>query len=129
MQEVDQAFEREYGTPDLSMPPNSHPGENEVFCILEGTYAFVIEGQEHIARAGDVVPIPNGAVHALKNIGEGPRRMFIFNVPGRIHAAFFAHLGEPMPRGARNFPPAADTPPDIPRLIEQARELGITLHH
>jgi Uncharacterized conserved protein, contains double-stranded beta-helix domain len=114
--------------PGAGVPPNSHPGDNEVFCILAGTYAFTIEGEERIARAGDVVQIPNGAVHALKNIGEEPGRMFVFNVPGKIHATFFASLGEPMPSGARDFPPPSDSPPDVPRLIEQARELGVVIH-
>ncbi|MBS7699966.1 MULTISPECIES: cupin domain-containing protein [unclassified Chelatococcus] len=113
--------------PGAGVPPNTHPGDNEVFCILEGTYAFDVDGQERIAKAGDVVQIPNGAVHALKNIGDSPARMFIFNIPGRIHAEFFATLGEPMPVGARDFPPPADNPPDIPRLIAQARGLGVII--
>ncbi|MGK9203982.1 cupin domain-containing protein [Sinorhizobium meliloti] len=114
--------------PGAGVPPNSHPGDNEVFCILEGTYAFHIDGEERIARSGDVVAIPNGAVHALKNIGESSGRMFVFNVPGRIHTAFFSSLGEPMPVGASDFPPPPDSPPDIPRLIEEARRLGVTIH-
>ncbi|WP_018098206.1 cupin domain-containing protein [Sinorhizobium meliloti] len=114
--------------PGAGVPPNSHPGDNEVFCILEGTYAFHIDGEERIARSGDVVAIPNGAVHALKNIGESSGRMFVFNVPGRIHTAFFSSLGEPMPVGASDFPPPPNSPPDIPRLIEEARRLGVTIH-
>ncbi|WP_437406222.1 cupin domain-containing protein [Sinorhizobium meliloti] len=114
--------------PGAGVPPNSHPGDNEVFCILEGSYAFHIDGEERIARSGDVVAIPNGAVHALKNIGESSGRMFVFNVPGRIHTAFFSSLGEPMPVGASDFPPPPDSPPDIPRLIEEARRLGVTIH-
>ena len=115
--------------PGAGVPPNSHPGDNEVFCILEGTYAFVIAGVERIVHAGDVVPIPNGAVHSLKNIGKIPGRMFVFNTPGKIHAAFFAGLGEPMPHGTRDFPPPSATPPDIPRLVARAQALGVTIHH
>ncbi|WEJ12341.1 cupin domain-containing protein [Sinorhizobium prairiense] len=87
-----------------------------------------MDGEERIARSGDVVAIPNGAVHALKNIGESSGRMFVFNVPGRIHAAFFSSLGEPMPVGTSEFPPPSDSPPDIPRLIEEARRLAVTIH-
>ena len=115
--------------PGAGVPPNSHPADNETFCVLEGVYSFVIDGEERLARAGDVVIVPNGAIHALKNIGDIPGRMFIFNVPGKIHAAFFAALGDPMPEGARDFPPPSDTPPDFQQLIEQARELGVTIHH
>lgn len=115
--------------PGAGVPPNSHPGDDEVFCILAGTYAFVIDGEERRAHAGDVVVVPNGAIHSLKNIGDGQGRMFIFNVPGKIHAAFFAELGDPMPPGARDFPQPSDTPPDIQRLVEQAEKLGVTFHH
>lgn len=59
---------------------------------------------ERIARSGDVVAIANGGVYALKNVGESSGRMFVFNVPGRIHAAFFSSLGEPMPVGTSEFP-------------------------
>jgi hypothetical protein len=114
--------------PGAGVPPNSPPGDNEVFCILEGTYAFHIDGEERIAGSGEVVAIPNGAVHARKNIGESSGRMFVFNVPGRIHAAFFWSLGEPMLVGMSEFPPLSDSPPDIPRLIEEARRLGVTIH-
>lgn len=92
----------------------SAPGDNDVFWILEGTYAFT-SMEERIARSGDVVAIPNGGVYALKNVGESSGRMFVFNVPGRIHAAFFSSLGEPMPVGTSEFRPPSDSPPDIPR--------------
>jgi mannose-6-phosphate isomerase-like protein (cupin superfamily) len=114
--------------PGAGVPPNSHPGDNEAFCILEGNYSFTINGEERIAAAGDVVLIPNGAVHALRNIGDTAGRMFIVNVPGKIHAAFFSSVGEPLAQGARDFPPPPATPPDIPRLIEQSKELGVVIH-
>lgn len=115
--------------PGAGVPPNSHPADNEVFCILEGSYSFVIDGKERRAEAGDVVAIPNGAVHALRNVGEKPGRAFVINVPGRIHEAFFTGIGEPMPSGSRDFPPPPESPPDVARLEAKARSLGITFHH
>ncbi len=114
--------------PGAGVPPNSHPGDDEVFCILDGTYGFTIDGQERVAQAGEVVIVPNGAVHALKNLGDTPARMFVFNTPGKIHAAFFQALGDPLPEGTTDFPPASDTPPDIPRLVAMAGQLGVTIH-
>ena len=115
--------------PGAGVPPNSHPADDEAFCVLEGTYAFTVDGKERTVRAGAGVVVPNGAVHALRNVGDVPARMFVFNVPGKIHAAFFAGVGDPMPEGSRDFPPPAETPPDIPCLKERARELGVTIHH
>lgn len=115
--------------PGAGVPPNSHPADNEVFCILEGTYSFTIDGKERIARSGEVVVIPNGAIHALKNIGEAPGRAFVFNVPGRLHAAFFSGIGDPLPSGTREFPPPPKSPLDVAALEAKARSLGMTFHH
>lgn len=114
--------------PGAGVPPNSHPADNEVFCILEGSYVFNVEGKERSARTGDVVVIPNGAVHSLKNTGDAPGRMFIFNAPGQVHASFFSEIGEPMPSGSSEFPPPPEKPPNVEGLVKRARELGITFH-
>ena len=110
--------------PGAGVPPNSHAGDSEVFCILEGTYSFVIEGEERVARAGDVVPIPNGAVHALKNVGESSGRMFVFNVPGRISCGVLCEFGRAHAQGRPRLPPAFRHPARHPASHRTGEEFG-----
>jgi quercetin dioxygenase-like cupin family protein len=49
-----------------------HYGE-EVIYVLEGTMEYTIDGQEPLTvKAGDVLTIPAQAIHAVKNVGDGP---------------------------------------------------------
>jgi quercetin dioxygenase-like cupin family protein len=57
--------------PGVTFPRHSHPGE-EVIYVLEGVWEYEVEGQPAVRlRAGDVLFIPAGTVHAAKNVGEG----------------------------------------------------------
>jgi quercetin dioxygenase-like cupin family protein len=49
---------------------HSHPGE-EVAYVLEGTLEYRIDGKPAVTlRAGEVLFIPAGAIHAAKNVGK-----------------------------------------------------------
>jgi quercetin dioxygenase-like cupin family protein len=49
---------------------HKHPGE-EVIYVLDGVFEYSIEGQSPvILKAGDVLFIPAGTVHAARNIGK-----------------------------------------------------------
>ena len=48
---------------------HSHPGE-EVIYVLEGLFEYEVEGKPPVKlKAGDVLFIPEGTIHAAKNIG------------------------------------------------------------
>jgi len=111
--------------PGAGAPPNRHPGDDETFYVLDGVFEFLIGGETVIATAGRFVPVPNGAIHAFKNVGETPGRLLIINSPGKSHDAFFQEAGEPMPPGTRDLPPPSPEPPDIPRLLEIGRRNGV----
>lgn len=50
---------------------HSHPGE-EIVNVLEGTLEYEIEGKPSVTlRAGEVLFIPAGTIHAAKNVGRG----------------------------------------------------------
>jgi len=54
-------------------PPikHTHPGE-EIIYVLEGSLEYKIQGTPAATYgAGDVLLIPAGAVHAVRNIGDG----------------------------------------------------------
>ena len=54
-----------------SFPRHSHPGE-EVVYMIEGTLEYSLEGKPPVTlKAGEVLFIPAGTVHAVKNVGTG----------------------------------------------------------
>ena len=109
----------------VGAPPNHHAGEAEAFYVLEGEIGFHLDGQDIVARAGDHIQIPDGAVHAFKGIA-GTSRLLIVNAPGHMHDAFFTGVGTPLPDGATEpLPP--EGPPDVPALVAFAASHGMTI--
>jgi quercetin dioxygenase-like cupin family protein len=52
-------------------PKHRHPGE-EIVYVIEGALEYQVEGRPPVTlKAGDVLFIPAGAVHAAKNVGSG----------------------------------------------------------
>jgi quercetin dioxygenase-like cupin family protein len=50
---------------------HSHPGE-EIVHVLEGSLEYEVEGKPPVTlKAGDVLFIPAGAAHRVKNVGRG----------------------------------------------------------
>jgi quercetin dioxygenase-like cupin family protein len=50
---------------------HTHPGE-EIIYVLEGTLEYEVEGKPPVTlKAGDVLFIPAGTIHAAKNVGSG----------------------------------------------------------
>ena len=50
---------------------HTHPGE-EIIYVLEGTIQYDIDGRPPaILKAGEVLFVPAGTVHAAKNVGSG----------------------------------------------------------
>ena len=57
--------------PGAAFPRHSHPGEEIVYAI-DGTMEYQLDGQPPATlRAGEVLFIPAGAIHAVKNTGQG----------------------------------------------------------
>jgi quercetin dioxygenase-like cupin family protein len=57
--------------PGASFPRHTHPGE-EIIYVLEGTLEYEVAGKPVTLKAGDVLFVPAGTVHAAKNVGTGP---------------------------------------------------------
>jgi quercetin dioxygenase-like cupin family protein len=52
-------------------PKHTHPGE-EIIYVLEGMLEYYIGGQPPATvKAGDVLFVPAGTIHSVKNIGNG----------------------------------------------------------
>ena len=57
--------------PGAEFPRHSHPGEELVY-VTEGVLEYALEGKPPVTlKAGDVLFIPHGTVHAVKNVGSG----------------------------------------------------------
>lgn len=73
-------------------PPLHRHREAEVFRVMEGTYLFEVDGNRFTATAGDVVWVPGGAAHALRNVSDGPSRQLVMMLPGMDAERFFLGL-------------------------------------
>jgi quercetin dioxygenase-like cupin family protein len=57
--------------PGVAFGKHTHPGE-EIIYVLEGSLEYQIEGKPPITlKAGDVLFIPAGTIHAARNVGSG----------------------------------------------------------
>ena len=57
--------------PAASFPRHKHPGE-EIIYVTRGTIEYEVEGKVVVVKAGEVLFIPNGIVHAARNPGAEP---------------------------------------------------------
>jgi quercetin dioxygenase-like cupin family protein len=57
--------------PGYVSPRHTHPGE-EIIYVLEGSLEYQVEGKPPVrVKAGDVLFVPAGTVHAATNVGSG----------------------------------------------------------
>ncbi|MGF1552405.1 MAG: cupin domain-containing protein [Paracoccaceae bacterium] len=112
--------------PGMGPPPNRHPGEDEGCYVVEGRFAFSVDGEERIVEAGEWVKVPDGAVHAFRNAGDGPGRLIVLNAPGAMHDVFFSRVGDALPPDTRELPGGL-APPDPGRLRAAAKASGMEL--
>ena len=57
--------------PGVAFPKHSHPGE-EIVYVIEGLLEYQLEGKPPVTlKAGEVLFIPAGTIHAAKNVGSG----------------------------------------------------------
>ncbi len=56
--------------PGVAFPRHRHPGE-EIIYVLEGSMVYEVEGRPPVTlKAGDVLFIPAGTIHAAKNVSS-----------------------------------------------------------
>ncbi len=73
--------------PGTTSPKHTHPGE-EIIYVLAGSLEYQIEDKPPITlKAGDVLFIPAGTVHAARNVG---------NVTGSELATYIVEKGKPL---------------------------------
>jgi quercetin dioxygenase-like cupin family protein len=75
--------------PGTAAPRHSHPGEELVY-VVEGLLEYALDGRPPVTlKAGEVLFIPYGTIHAVKNVGSGNAAEL---------ATYFAEKGKPLLR-------------------------------
>jgi quercetin dioxygenase-like cupin family protein len=57
--------------PGASFPRHKHPGE-EIIYVLTGTIEYEVADKFVTLKSGDVLFVPDGVVHAARNVGDTP---------------------------------------------------------
>lgn len=71
--------------PGEDMAPHMHNIMEENFYVLEGTPTFVIDGEEHLAKPGDLVHVEPGEGHGIHNRSDEPC-LLVFNTDPYVEA-------------------------------------------
>jgi mannose-6-phosphate isomerase-like protein (cupin superfamily) len=61
--------------PGEEFKPHRHP-QTEVYLVLSGEGRILVDDEETPVSAGSTVLFPGGRVHAVRNTGDGPLRVF-----------------------------------------------------
>jgi mannose-6-phosphate isomerase-like protein (cupin superfamily) len=95
------------------LPPyHRHPLQEERFSIVEGALRFRVAGQITLARQGDEVRVPAGALHQLNNPHDAPALVLWETRPALRTAEFFVAMNRAMRGRAK------------PRLVDAAAILN-----
>ena len=97
-------------------PPHSHPGNEEIVYVLDGTLRYTVGSETRDLRAGETMATPRGAVHAFSNPHAATARALVINTPD-IGAAYFREVAALLGAGG---------PPDRARLIATMQRFGLT---
>ena len=95
---------------ELTITEHVHPHQEERFTITAGEAHFTLNGQEHLARAGDTVVVPAGVPHSEGNTGRADIEGIVELRPAllakELHEAFAGLVadGNTTPRGAPKNP-------------------------
>ena len=113
----------ELSPPGGGPPPHIHHREDEMFCVLDGEYEFLVGERTIRAGAGSVVYVPSNVPHTFKNVGTTPARMLAFVMPA-VFEGFLEEVGE---EAADQSSPPPFGQEEIERLLATAPKYGIEM--
>jgi quercetin dioxygenase-like cupin family protein len=61
--------------------------DNHAFCVVEGIAGMTVADLEYRVKKGEVIRIPRGVVHAIRNEGDVPLVMLVLYDPPRDRSA------------------------------------------
>jgi len=83
-----------YSIVELNMPPNNGPGMHidtrwdESWYVIEGTFAFCLDGEQIEAVAGNFAYAQKGIPHSFRNIGQTVGKIMMIAVPAGVEKFF-----------------------------------------
>jgi len=83
-----------YSVVELNIPPGNGPGMHidtrwdESWYVIEGTFAFCLDGEEIEAVAGNFAYAKKGIAHSFKNIGQAVGKIMMIAVPSGVENFF-----------------------------------------
>ena len=96
-------------------PPHSHPANEEIVYVLEGTLRYFVGSETRDLGPGDSMATPCGVVHGFSNAGDVVVRALVINSPD-IGAQFFREVGSIINAGA---------PPDKAKHVATMQKFGL----
>jgi mannose-6-phosphate isomerase-like protein (cupin superfamily) len=75
-------------------PAHRHKTKHETFFIVRGSVAMACGGDERELRAGDVLPVPPGALHRFT--GRGPALLLEVSMPCLVDDNYFENRDIPI---------------------------------
>ena len=107
-----------WADPGARVPEHFHPAIEERFEVIEGEFAFKVDGRKIEAGAGERLVAPPGVRHAFANAGAGVAHFVAEIDPGLRMRGFFeesaalsragAFLRPGVPRGVRGLLAASE---------------------
>jgi quercetin dioxygenase-like cupin family protein len=101
-------------SPGNVTPPHLHRATDETFLIESGEIEVNLGGKSLRGRAGDVIYLPKGILHAPRVMGNDALTVVVVCVPGGFDR-FFAACAEEFKNGE----------PELALLVKLAGEFGI----
>ena len=69
-------------------PTHRHPNCNETIVLLFGNVTCIVDDQEYLMKAGDVVFVPIGSAHAIRNeTNQAAVAMLSYSAGGCVYEA------------------------------------------
>src|SRR6185312_3953172 len=74
-------FEMRVPPASIAPPPHSHPANEELVYVLEGTLRYTVGSETRDLRPGDFMSTPRGEVHSFDNPHSVEARALVINTP------------------------------------------------
>ena len=69
-------------------PTHRHPNCNETIVLLFGNVTCIVDDQEYLIKVGDVVFVPRGSAHAIRNeTNQAAVAMVSYSAGARVYEA------------------------------------------
>lgn len=83
-------FEQTSLSPGRGTPLHVHPGQDEVFYVIEGAYQFMVGSERFSLKAGDSIFLPRAVPHAWTQASPTGKMLVTLQPAGKLENFFVA---------------------------------------